>query len=98
MTSRGIVDRPPTAEVERTAKVATRPIRRRIWLESGAVDVPVYIMTRMARGEIIEGPAIVELPGSTLLLRPAFSAGIDSGGNLLAFVTQRRDFAELLAR
>ncbi len=84
--------------VERPAPIMATERRRRIWLDSGAVDVPVHVMAEMARGHIVEGPAIVELPGSTLVLRPAFSAGIDRAGNLLAFLTSRREFAVRLSR
>jgi N-methylhydantoinase A len=96
MTSRGIVDKPPPMRVSRPERSTELPRRRRIWLEAGAVEVPVHVMTRMAQGEIVEGPAIVELPGSTLVLRPGFSAGIDGIGNLLAFRTDRAEFAARL--
>ncbi len=98
MTSRGLVDKPPPMTVERPAPIMATERRRRIWLDSGAVDVPVHVMAEMVRGHIVEGPAIVELPGSTLVLRPAFSAGIDRAGNLLAFLTSRREFAVRLSR
>ena len=97
MTSRGIVDKPPPIDVDRPVQVKDKPRRRRIWLDAGALEVPVHIMMLLARGEIVEGPAIIELPGSTLVLRPGFSAGIDRAGNLLAFLTARGEFVERLS-
>ena len=96
MSARGLVEKPLPTLVDMLAG-STAPARRRtIWLETGAHEVPVYAMTAMPQGEIIQGPAIVELPGSTLVLRSDFSAGIDGGGNLLAYKSSRPEFAKLL--
>jgi N-methylhydantoinase A len=96
LTARGVVDKPALAGSRTLTGEVHHARRRRIWLEGGAVEVAVIDVTRLGFGEIVTGPAIVELPGSTLVLRPGFQAGIDRAGNLLAFRADRRSFAERL--
>jgi N-methylhydantoinase A len=98
MTSRGIGDRPRLTNLQRRRSSAIRPRTRRIVLEAGPLEVPVHLVEALAPGEVVRGPAIIELPGSTLLLRPAFWAGADRAGNLLAFRSERREIADLLTR
>ena len=96
LTARGIVEKPPLAGARHVVSEQQRPARRTIWLEDGARDVPVIDVTRLRLGERVAGPAIVELPGSTLVLRPGFTAGVDRAGNLLAYRADARDFTERL--
>ncbi len=96
LAARGLVAKPKASVVRREAAKVARPKQRRIWLEQGAVEVPVVDVTAMRIGEVVAGPAIVELPGSTLVLRPGFVAGIDRSGNLLAYLSGRSDFAARL--
>lgn len=94
LTATGLTAKASMPELPDTG-VDAQPIgTRRIWLEgAGESNVPVYILTALRRGQVIEGPAIMELPGSTLVLLTGFEAAVDKAGNLLAYLSSRRDFA-----
>jgi N-methylhydantoinase A len=50
---------------------------RRAWLDGEWLELPV-----LGPGEAVTGPAIVELPGSTCLVRPGWSGEPDGNGTL----------------
>ena len=66
----------PTVEPTRTRGV--------IWYEVGLdpVETPVYDGTRVLAGSI-SGPAIVEFPSTTLVLRSGHRATVEPGGNIV---------------
>jgi N-methylhydantoinase A len=86
LRARGIVDRPRIArapgatDVERTS----RPV---YWAEEGArVDTPVL---RVSGGRLegrLEGPMLVELPDTVVVIRPGQTATCDEYGNLVLTV------------
>jgi N-methylhydantoinase A len=47
------------------------------------VDTPTYDRTRLAPGDVVAGPAVIEEFGSTVPVHPGFSATVDTHGNLL---------------
>jgi N-methylhydantoinase A len=47
------------------------------------VDTPTYDRTRLAAGDVVAGPAIIEEFGSTVPVHPGFAATVDAYGNLL---------------
>ncbi len=53
---------------------------RRIRLESGAVDAPVWSFDALASGQGVAGPAIIESATTTVLLRPGDVARMDARG------------------
>jgi N-methylhydantoinase A len=59
--------------------------RRRVywWEAEGFLDTPVLDGERLAVGEEIEGPAIVELPHTTMPVRPGQSSRLDDYGNIV---------------
>ena len=58
--------------------------RRRVLLDlDDARDVPVLHRTRMGAGSAVEGPAVVELPEATCLVRPGWSGRVDGVGTLV---------------
>jgi N-methylhydantoinase A len=56
----------------------TPPSGRRAHLDGGWLDLPVH-----GPGSAVSGPAIVELPGSTCLVRPGWSGEPDDAGTLV---------------
>ena len=54
------------------------------WVESAVVD-----RRQLGRGDVVEGPAVIEEFSSTLPLHPGFVARVDDFGNLV--VTRQRD-------
>lgn len=62
------------------AAPATPTGTRRILLEEGPATVPVLPFTRLAPGQAVSGPAIVESDTTTVLLRPGDAARMDTRG------------------
>lgn len=78
-----ITDKPPFVEHVMSDEVtrATRPV---YWAELGTVvDTPVVKLERSVLAETIEGPALVELPDTVVVVRPGQSARFDRIGNLV---------------
>ncbi len=62
--------------------VATRPA----WFDGGRVETPIYEDETVVEGAVIEGPAIVVGPTSTLVLDPQSSAKVTVNDNYLVSV------------
>ncbi|XVQ13760.1 hydantoinase/oxoprolinase family protein [Spirillospora sp. CA-255316] len=71
-------ERPPGDKDPSRALVSSRPVH----FGEGWADTPVYERARLAPGDVIEGPAVVQEFGSTLPLHPGFRAEMDPYGNL----------------
>jgi N-methylhydantoinase A len=55
---------------------------RRVFFDDW-VDTPTYDRPRLAPGDVVAGPAIIEEFGSTVPVHPGFAAAVDGYGNLL---------------
>jgi N-methylhydantoinase A len=78
-----VVGRLPTAPPALLGSdmVAASPSgHRRIRLESGVVDAPVWSFDALASGQGVAGPAIIESATTTVLLRPGDVARMDARG------------------
>ncbi len=56
---------------------------RRLLLEGGTVEAAVLDRAAMGRGSKVDGPAVVELPEATCLVRPGWAGEIDDAGTLI---------------
>jgi N-methylhydantoinase A len=74
-------ERPPLTEPE-AHRDAVRD-RRRAYLDGGWVEVDVVDRGRLGRGARIEGPAVVEFPEATCLVRPGWAGEVDAAGTLV---------------
>lgn len=63
--------------------------RRAYFDETGWVTCPVYQRDLLSAGQVIEGPAIVMETGSTTVISPSDTAGVDELGNILIEVASR---------
>jgi N-methylhydantoinase A len=59
----------------------TRPVS--LDLELGFVDTPVYDYSKLGAGHVIHGPAIIEVPTTTVVIPHKRTGTIDSLGNLI---------------
>ena len=57
--------------------------RRAVLLEEGEVDAVVLARATMGRGSRVEGPAVVEFPEATCLVRPEWAGAVDDVGTLV---------------
>ena len=57
--------------------------RRSLLLEDGEVDAAVLDRAAMGRGSKVEGPAVVEFPEATCLVRPGWAGAVDDVGTLI---------------
>ena len=82
--ARGVVDSPSTAAVSTAGTVADAVAERReVRFDGDAYDVPIYDRALLPAGGAFDGPAVVEGPESTVVLRPGQSAGVDPDGTLV---------------
>jgi N-methylhydantoinase A len=73
----------PEAAREPVAE-ARRPSRPVYWSELGDFDVtPVFLGDRLTPGNVIVGPAIVQVPDTTIVVHPFQTARVDPYGNVL---------------
>ena len=64
---------PETDEIQADARKGTR----RMWWDGAWVDATIYEMERIAAGNVIEGPAVLEEPATTFVVPPGASARLD---------------------
>ena len=69
--------------VEPEPAADTEPRRRTLLLENGEVDAVVLDRATMGRGSQVEGPAVVEFPEATCLVRPGWAGTVDDVGTLV---------------
>jgi N-methylhydantoinase A len=74
-------ERPVLAEAE--APEAATIGRRQAFIDDAWTEVDVLDRIQMSRGSRVEGPAIVEFPEATCLLRSGWSGEIDDAGTLV---------------
>lgn len=80
----GPIRRPELVELPETRSAGREAGYRSVCFDEAAWrDTPVYRRTDLSRGDLIDGPAIIEEYGSTLPLHPGFSAETDAYGNLV---------------
>lgn len=76
----------PTLEPVRAAGETSAAADRRrpaYFGRDGAVETPIYLGDRLPVGAVIEGPAIIEEPTSTLVVNPGATARVSAGGRYL---------------
>ncbi len=78
----GIVVKPPAARQSGGGAAAPRSSRSAFCpIVNKLVDTPVYDGMRMAPGASVTGPAVIEHPGTTIVLHTGHKARIDEFGN-----------------
>ncbi len=96
VVGRGVADSeamPESGGAEGTALTG----RRRAFFEGDFREVPVYDGHRLASGEDVVGPAIVEQETTTVVVPPEYQLTCDAFGNYLVYLRER-GLAESLAR
>ncbi len=82
--ARGKMDIPPINPPERLAREAFVGRREVYWREyNGHRSTAIYDGTRLQPHTIIEGPAIVEMPVTTIVVRPYTVGRMDAYGNFV---------------
>ncbi len=70
------------------ATAATPVGRRPIFFAGDFVDTPIFGRDTLSTDEVIDGPAIIQQPDSTVVIDPGATAKVDSLGNLVVDVGQ----------
>ncbi|QKW35267.1 hydantoinase/oxoprolinase family protein [Actinomadura sp. NAK00032] len=73
-----LAERPPGDGDPSRARTGTRQVHFDTWRETA-----IYRREKLAPGDTIEGPAVIEEFGSTVPLHPGFTARLDGYGNLV---------------
>ncbi len=74
------------AVLERASDHAPQPVGSRdvYWPEaSGAETTPVYRGEDLGVGAVLQGPALVDFPDTTVVVRPGLTLAYEPGGNLI---------------
>jgi N-methylhydantoinase A len=80
----GPIRRPDLVELPPSESGTDRAVTgsRRVFFDDW-VDTPTYERTKLAAGDVVAGPAVIEEFGSTVPVHPGFAATVDRFGNLL---------------
>jgi N-methylhydantoinase A len=84
-----VVGRRPGLDMAVFAPVDGRPADacrtgdRRVYVDGAFHEAGVYDRLDLAVGEVIEGPALLEQPDTTIFVDPGLSARVDAFGNLV---------------
>ena len=76
----------PSLEPSRTAgagRATPDRLRAAYFGRGGAVETPVFLGDRLPIGAVINGPAIIEEPTSTLVINPGACAHVSAGGRYI---------------
>ena len=74
--------RPPTAPAA-PASPGRRASARCYWPERGAASAtPVYTGADLQAGTRVDGPALIDYPDTTVVVRPGLRLTVEPGGNL----------------
>ncbi len=77
----------PLAEIPQAAGDVAQALKRRrpcLWdIARGYEDTPVYDGARLAVGHVLEGPAVIEEPTTTVVVPPAFACRVDPWKNYI---------------
>jgi N-methylhydantoinase A len=84
------IDRDVSLAAEPAPTAAVEPARRELFVDGAWVEAPVLDRRALASGASVEGPAIVEFPEATCLVRPGWAGTVDEVGTL---VLERREAA-----
>jgi N-methylhydantoinase A len=79
----GVVAKPPSARQQGGGGSAKPRLTRKAFcsIVNGMIETPVYEGAGLAPGAIISGPAVIEHPGTTIVLHTGYKARIDEFGN-----------------
>ncbi len=86
VTGIGPIVRPTLVEHPARQDGAPTPAHRQVFFEeddAGWTDVPILQRSELLRGDVVQGPAIIQEFGSTVPVHPGFTATCDAHGNLI---------------
>jgi len=86
LAATGLVDQPAAVELEPAKGPATPIARRRVHTGDDWHEAPVFDGDALRPGPTIEGPALVQYPFTTLVLRPGDVASVRPNGDVLVQV------------
>jgi N-methylhydantoinase A len=75
----GTVPEPTADEPARATELSARAA----WFDGRQQEIPIHHRTRMGSGSSVEGPAVVEFPEATCVVRPGWRGKVDGAGNLI---------------
>jgi N-methylhydantoinase A len=80
----GLVDKPDRSTRDRATGPAVPVDRRPVYFEEDGrhVDTPVFRRAALAPGHVIEGPAMIEEPMSSIVVPPGWAAELDDWRNI----------------
>jgi N-methylhydantoinase A len=85
VSARGVTDKPEFARAEHVGEdpSAAHRSQRQAYFDGELIDVPVYDALRLANGNVVPGPAIVDQPTTTIVVPTGFQLVCDHYNNFL---------------
>ena len=88
LTATGLVDRPVPLELDAVDRAATPVATRRVHTGDAWHATPVFDGEALRPGPPISGPALVQYPFTTLVLRPGDVASVVPSGDVLVDIAR----------
>lgn len=78
-----VAEREVAPAATRTTRSPVRPQTRAVYIDGSWRDVEVLNRDELGQGASVAGPAVVEFPEATCLVRPGWAGEVDSAGTLV---------------
>jgi N-methylhydantoinase A len=82
-----VTDKPRVDAARRPAPGAAAHARRAFFPELGEIEVPVHLGGDLAPGAIVDGPALLVEPETTIVIYPGWQAAVTAHGNYMLAAT-----------
>jgi N-methylhydantoinase A len=85
LTSLGVIDKPFVSEIESQGNTLrqAKTDETAVFFDGRFWDTSVFERALLAPREYLQGPAIVEEKGATIVIPPGWAAEVDDGGNII---------------
>jgi N-methylhydantoinase A len=88
VVARGRMERPAVSEYQRQHTAKAAQSRSVYWPQkNGFRNTPIYDASSLKAGHVVRGPAIIQMPETTLVVPPFAHGGFDKFGNIVLRLT-----------
>lgn len=84
VVARGRMERPEVSQYRRQHLAKAAKFRQVYWPQrNGFRSTPIYDAAGLKQGQVVQGPAIIQMPETTLVVPPFARGGFDKYGNII---------------
>ena len=89
VVARGRMERPAVSQYQRQHAAKSARYRQVYWPQkSGFQNTPIHDAASLKAGQVVKGPAIIQMPETTLVVPPFARGGFDKYGNIVLTLRQ----------